>query len=308
MADVNTILKGEALSLKRIIVDTWNGDGTYGDPDLSTRVPFYGSVSLTVNVDSIQAQRYGDGSVLLASVNKKTGGSGTLEWAGDMTSLAKVLGLDVTTSGITPDRLREMWLTGGSTPYLGFVASSDLDSGVNNGVQIFAPKMQVASDSINILSWTGGQEVAYGTVSMDVVFLVDDNWVSGGDNLIQNISLGTPSEGTYTIRLGNYVTTALAYNANAAAVEAALELLPNVGTGGVNVTTGTPTGMDVEFTGRLAGENMPLFVITGAGGFNGTPVVTRKQNPKASEPPFMGIFEVEGGYALELPPVFVQPV
>jgi hypothetical protein len=75
---------------------------------------------------------------------------------------------------------------------------------------------------------------------------------------------GTISGGSFTITvpandLGPQSTTAaIAHNVNAAAIQAALELLPNVGSGNVIVTGGpvSTTNVDITFTGALRGYNL----------------------------------------------------
>lgn len=67
---------------------------------------------------------------------------------------------------------------------------------------------------------------------------------------------GTPTGGNYKLVFAEQETANIAHNANAAAVEAALEALPNIGVDNV-VVTGTNPNFVVEFQGTLAGENVP---------------------------------------------------
>ncbi|MEZ5101167.1 MAG: phage tail tube protein [Thermoleophilia bacterium] len=80
-------------------------------------------------------------------------------------------------------------------------------------------------------------------------------------NEVQRIS-GTPS-GAFTLTFEGATTAALATNATAAAVQAALEALPNIGTGGVSATGGAlPTAIDITFSGPLvAGRNVAALVV-----------------------------------------------
>jgi hypothetical protein len=103
------------------------------------------------------------------------------------------------------------------------------------------------------------------TATIDVTPLVD----TGPET--QQIVIPSATGGTYTLSLtsetdspqGTVETTnttqALAYNASASAVQAALALLPEVGTGNVTVT-GQGTAANpfmVEFVGGLVGVNVP---------------------------------------------------
>lgn len=86
---------------------------------------------------------------------------------------------------------------------------------------------------------------------------------------------GTISGGTYRIVFDGQTTAALAYNANNATIQAALEALTNIGTGGVTVGGGAFPGTPVTltFAGTLAGQAQPLVSIINS--LTGTaPVVT----------------------------------
>jgi hypothetical protein len=78
------------------------------------------------------------------------------------------------------------------------------------------------------------------------------------------LTLGAASAGTFTLTFNGSTTAGIAYNANAAAVDAALELLSTIGTGNVTVTgSDLPGGTQtITFTGPLA--NTPL-ALTGSG-------------------------------------------
>lgn len=86
---------------------------------------------------------------------------------------------------------------------------------------------------------------------------------------------GTASGGTFTIQFGNalsYVTAALAYNATAAQVQAALQALPNIDSGGVTCTGG-PLGSGTvvcTFAGKLASQPQPLMVINNGNATGGS--------------------------------------
>lgn len=75
---------------------------------------------------------------------------------------------------------------------------------------------------------------------------------------------GTISGGTFTLTYDGKTTTALAHTANAATIQAALEVLPNVGTGDWVVTGGPVSTTNVTFTAgaALAGRNLSQISIT----------------------------------------------
>lgn len=86
-----------------------------------------------------------------------------------------------------------------------------------------------------------------------------------GTDEVQTITVsGTPTGGTFTLSFGGFTTAAIAYNAATAVVEAALEALPSIGTGGVAVTgAGALPGNvhTVTFGGNLGKKAQPLLVL-----------------------------------------------
>ena len=92
---------------------------------------------------------------------------------------------------------------------------------------------------------------------------------AGATNDVQTITVtGTPTGGTFKLSLefpiGNVQTTAaIAYNASAATVQAALVALSNVGSGNVTCTGGALPGTPVvaTFGGLLAGRPVPVMTL-----------------------------------------------
>lgn len=89
-----------------------------------------------------------------------------------------------------------------------------------------------------------------------------------GTNEVQRITInGSPTGGTWTLSYTENgltdTTTPLAHNANAAAIAAALNALPNIGPGGVTVSGTGP--FDVTFVaGNVGGRNVPQLVAASA--------------------------------------------
>lgn len=91
----------------------------------------------------------------------------------------------------------------------------------------------------------------------------------GGDagtssvNEVQTVTItGTPTGGTFTLTLDGDTTTAIAFNASAADVRAALEALDSVGVGNVKVTGSAGGPYSVTFRNDLAGQNVPTMTKT----------------------------------------------
>jgi len=85
----------------------------------------------------------------------------------------------------------------------------------------------------------------------------------------QSITIsGSPTGGDYTLSFMGQTTAAIAYNANAAAVETALEGLSTIGANNVTVTGTAP--FICEFVGDLAEMNLPTMTADGSGLTGGT--------------------------------------
>jgi len=78
-------------------------------------------------------------------------------------------------------------------------------------------------------------------------------------NEVQTATVGgTPTGGTFTLGYRGAVTAAIAYNAAAATVQAALEALRTIGTGNVTVSGSAGGPYTITFVGALAGVNAVL--------------------------------------------------
>lgn len=81
----------------------------------------------------------------------------------------------------------------------------------------------------------------------------------------QTVTLtGTPTGGTFTLTYSGQTTAAIAYNADAPTVDAALEALSNIGAGDVAVTGNAGGPWLVVFTGALASMAQPAMTGNGA--------------------------------------------
>ena len=68
-------------------------------------------------------------------------------------------------------------------------------------------------------------------------------------NEVQQFQLyGTPTGGTFTLTFAGQTTSAIAYNASNATIDAALEALSNIGAGDVTIGGGTLPGSAVTVT------------------------------------------------------------
>jgi hypothetical protein len=114
-------------------------------------------------------------------------------------------------------------------------------------------------------------------------------------NEVQTLTItGTPTGGTFRLSFKSVSTAAIAFNASAAAVQAALEAISTVGTGNV-VATGGPlpaTAVVLTFQGQLAGTNVPLITVN-------TPAFTGGTTPTATvaeTTPGSGLYDPLGSW------------
>ena len=96
-----------------------------------------------------------------------------------------------------------------------------------------------------------------------------DGFPSETTDEIQTLSItgGTPTTGTFRLTLNGQTTGAIAYNASAAAIQAALEALSGIEAGDVVVTgSDLPAGdIAVEFAGNLAGMDITKMTVSDDG-------------------------------------------
>jgi hypothetical protein len=114
-------------------------------------------------------------------------------------------------------------------------------------------------------------------------------------NEVQTLAItGTPTAGTFRLSFKSVTTATIAYNATAAAVQAALEALSTIGSGNVAATGGPLPGSPVvlTFQGQLAGTNLPMLTVV-APTFTGgtTPAVTVTETT-----PGTGIYDPVGSW------------
>jgi hypothetical protein len=84
------------------------------------------------------------------------------------------------------------------------------------------------------------------------------------DLSVQTVTVGAASAGTFTLTYGGQTTTAIAYNASAATVQAALVALSSIGAGNA-VVTSPSAGIWVISLSNALEESVALGAFTGAG-------------------------------------------
>lgn len=131
------------------------------------------------------------------------------------------------------------------------------------------------------LAYKAPDTVKRGTVSDLSVCTPDPNvlefmqgggtFVTAGTPEVQTVTItGGPTGGDFTLTYSGQTTAAIAWNANAAAVQAALVALSNVAPGDVVVTGGPGPGTPYVVTFAAALGNVVLMTASGAGLTGGT--------------------------------------
>lgn len=88
-----------------------------------------------------------------------------------------------------------------------------------------------------------------------------------GDNQRQAIWIKGAAGGTFTVEFGGQISGNIAWNANAATVKAALEGIPNIGAGNIDVLSGAGTELSpwlILFIGTLAKQPQGLLIVNGS--------------------------------------------
>lgn len=128
-------------------------------------------------------------------------------------------------------------------------------------------------------------QVSGGFFGMAMADMAGSSMTAGSAEVQTMTITGTPTGGTYKLAFRGAETTALLYNANAAAITAALEALPSIGAGNVVVTgTGPYT---ITFAVSLADSNVPMVVLANNSLTGGTsPTATIVQTTKGGLPEY----------------------
>lgn len=119
---------------------------------------------------------------------------------------------------------------------------------------------------------------------------------NAGTNEVQRIIFSlVPDAGQWALNFnGNQTSPNFAFNANAAAIQSALQALPSIGVGNVTVTGGYTNGFTVTFIGALAAANQPAITVPVATVTNvGNQVNVTVQTITDGAGPFVGTDEVQ---------------
>lgn len=95
-----------------------------------------------------------------------------------------------------------------------------------------------------------------------------------GNDEVEVVTLASATGGTFRLTFAGQQTAALAYNASAAAVQAALEALSNIAPGDVSVTGSAGGPYTILFTGSYAREDVTAITADGTALTGSSPTIT----------------------------------
>jgi hypothetical protein len=127
-----------------------------------------------------------------------------------------------------------------------------------------------------------------------------------GNNEVQTITItGTPTGGTFTVTFGGQTTAAIAYNATAATVQAALQAMTSIGANNVTVTGGPGPGTPwvVTFRNALGSTNVAQMTTTDSltGGASPASAVTTTTQGAAGTPGTFRAYDPAGTDGRQIP-------
>ncbi len=129
---------------------------------------------------------------------------------------------------------------------------------LNGNVNVTGGDLPTDSIAIEFVGALAGTDVAPLTVANSTI----DG--AGDGNEVQTLTFATtPSGGSFTLQFEGVTTGPIDYNATAATMEAALELLPGIDD--VVVTGDAPNQITIEFQGAQANQNVSQLVLNDSG-------------------------------------------
>lgn len=133
---------------------------------------------------------------------------------------------------------------------------------------VVSPTLATITDRTRFtLGWSYADTQGDAQQRYEVAVISSAVYGAGGTDEVQRVTItGTPTGGSFRLTLEGETTAAIAYNANAAAVQAALEALPNVEVGDVTCTGGPLPGAFVTctFAARLGKWDLAAMIADGA--------------------------------------------
>lgn len=150
-----------------------------------------------------------------------------------------------------------------------------------NEAPLFVPKVSLLADddlSVDVEKFLSFpiRATVLGVTGSNLMEFFGES-LGGETNEVQTITVtGGPAGGTYTLTYAGQTTAAIAYNATAAAVQAALRALSNIGASDVSCSGGPHPGTPIvcTFAGQLGGQDVQLLTATASFTGGTSPAIT----------------------------------
>src|SRR5262249_52818291 len=138
------------------------------------------------------------------------------------------------------------------------------------------------TDTVNVGTNAGNDYVRPSTPPARSDIILVTSYDYKGDE-VQRVTLtGPPTGGTFTLTFNGATTSAIAYNATAAAVQSALQALATIGSGNALVTGANGGPWAVRFVQGKGGSDQPEMTANGSGLIGGSvSVATNSQGGDA---------------------------
>lgn len=140
-----------------------------------------------------------------------------------------------------------------------------------------------------------------GRDSVDSAVFDSSSLPLGGVDEVQTLTItGTPTGGTFKLAFRGQTTAAIAYNASAATVQAALRLLSRLGVGVVCAGGALPgTPVTITFTGpKLGKQDQPLITVASPAFTGGTTPAASVVESTKGDSTFAGLYVIRSGLPL----------
>lgn len=287
---------GPSFGLRQVKLGLWTGDGSYSNQMVVPSAQLYG-ISLRTSTGELTGN-----DAITARHARAIAGKGTLRFGSiSLSVLSLITGRNIESVGSTPNRKKRIRISGGQDfPYFGLCGKAHSDEG--GDMHLFVAKAKISADfDIAQLEYE-----AFSVPSIEFEALTDSVYQISGTTAVQTVTLtGTPTGGTFTLTFRGQTTTGIAYNANAATVQSALQALSSIGSGNATVSGTGP--YVVTFAGTLAAQAVELLIGSGASLTGGTaPAVSIAMTTPGVDPEdvIFDMVEHETAESVLLPPYF----
>ncbi|MBX3081718.1 MAG: hypothetical protein KF716_08780 [Anaerolineae bacterium] len=287
---------GPTFGLRIVKFGLWTGNGSYSNQIVAPSAQLFG-----IRLRTSKGELTGNDAIT-ARHARAISGSGNLRIGSiSLSVLSLITGGAIESGGSAPNRRKRLRFTGGRDfPYFGLCGKAHSDKG--GDLHLFVAKAKISDDfDIAQLEYEN-----FPTPEIPFEAIPDDSLQVDGVTSVQTITLsGSPTGGTFTLTFRGETTTGIAHDANAAAVQSALQALSSIGSGNATVSGSGP--YVVTFAGDLAEQAVELLIANGSslsGGSSPSVSVVMTTPGEDPESVVFDALEHETAESVLLPPYF----